>query len=87
MNKIEGSQKASRQLMKIDRRYIKTIIGKVAELADFPQVALDIKKMHGSNQYRLRVGDYRVLFEMLNSVPKIITIQQIARRSERTYKN
>lgn len=88
MNKIEWSQKAGRQLMKIDKRYTKAIIEKVARLADFPQVALDIKKMHGSeNQYRLRVGDYRVLFEVLDGVPKIINIQQISRRTTQTYKN
>jgi mRNA interferase RelE/StbE len=88
MVQIEWEPKAARQLAKIDRRYIKAIIAKVNELGNWPQQHADIVKMQDtSNKYRLRVGDYRVLFEVVDGIPKIIKIQQVLRRSTRTYKH
>lgn len=84
-NHIQWTQKAVRELSKIDARYRDAIRQKVAMLADFPQVYLDIKHLQG-NEYRLRHGDYRVLFALIDGVPKIVQIQKIARRSEQTYR-
>ena len=82
-NEIEWSVNALAQLSKIDKRYIQAIRNKVAQLKDFPQVRLDLKKLQDT-EYRLRVGDYRVFFEVVNGTPTIIKIQQIKRRSNRT---
>lgn len=85
--KIEWLQKAIRQLSQIDRRYQQAIQAKVDKLANFPQVPenLDIKHLEG-NKYRLRHGDYRIFFEVIDGVPKIIQIQQVKRRKTTTYK-
>lgn len=85
MNKVEWTVRAASQLLKIDRRYIATIREKVSALAGFPNVHLDIKHLGGC-EYRLRHGDYRVFFEVVDGVPKIIKIQKIQRRNSRTYK-
>ncbi|WP_304335434.1 type II toxin-antitoxin system RelE/ParE family toxin [Conchiformibius steedae] len=84
-NQVEWTTKATRQLLQIDRRYIAAIREKVAKLTEFPQVHLDIKHLE-NNQYRLRHGDYRVFFEVIDGTPKIINIQKIQRRNNRTYK-
>lgn len=83
MNKIHWTMKALRQLEKIDRRYIPAIRKRVEELKTFPQVSLDLKKIN--EQYRLRVGNYRIFFVLTDGEPKIIEIQEIQRRQSKTY--
>ncbi|MCW0345931.1 hypothetical protein NB703_004024 [Pantoea ananatis] len=86
MVKVIWSKRASKHLLKIDRRYQNTIYQKVGELVAFPLVALDIKKLQASdNQYRLRVGDYRVLFELIYGEPVVLEIKEVARRTSSTY--
>lgn len=85
MAKVEWTKRASSQLVRIDARYRKTIKDKVEMLTAFPAVNLDITKLTDQGQrYRLRVGDYRVIFEF-DKEPKVIEIQEIARRTTRTY--
>ena len=43
------------------------------------------KAIREKAKWRLRVGNYRIIFEVINGQPKIINIQAIKRRSERTY--
>ncbi|GJJ79443.1 MULTISPECIES: type II toxin-antitoxin system RelE family toxin [Pasteurella] len=86
MNQISWTKKAIKQLLSIDQRYVKPIREKVNALNTFPDVKLDLKKMSGKdNQYRLRVGDYRVLFEVIDGEPRIINIQTVKRRTSTTY--
>ncbi|MEG9498736.1 type II toxin-antitoxin system RelE family toxin [Mannheimia indoligenes] len=86
MNKITFTGKADKQLAKIDSRYIQAILNAIEALALFPDVQLDIKKLRGYiNRFRLRVGRYRVIFEVQDGEPKIIEIQTIAKRDEQTY--
>ncbi|MDI9642680.1 MAG: type II toxin-antitoxin system RelE/ParE family toxin [Archaeoglobales archaeon] len=48
-------------LSSVDRELIKD---RISKLAFFPLVRLDVKKLKGFEKtYRLRVGDYRVIFE------------------------
>ena len=86
MNQINWSKKAIKQLLAIDQRYMSSIRKKVNELQTFPDVTLDLKKMSSEdNLYRLRVGDYRILFEVINGEPIIINIQTVKRRTSTTY--
>ncbi len=86
MVKVRWSRKALKQLLSIDTRYRKTIEEKVNSLTAFPQVQLDIKKLQATdNQYRMRVGDYRVIFQIDDGEPVICTIQAVKRRTSTTY--
>jgi len=86
MVNVEWSKKAIKQLLSIDSRYRKTISDKVSQLVTFPAVELDIKKIQGcNNQYRLRVGNYRVIFEITDGKPVICTIKEVRRRTSTTY--
>ncbi|MCC8374156.1 MULTISPECIES: type II toxin-antitoxin system RelE family toxin [Photorhabdus] len=86
MIKVVWSGRAAKQLAKIDIRYQKAIYKKVSELESFPIVQLDITKLSGSkNQYRLRVGDYRILFDVINGEPVIIEVKEVKRRQTNTY--
>lgn len=86
MVEVVWSKRALKHLVKIDNRYRKTINEKTKLLVTFPLVSLDIKKLQDSdNQYRLRVGDYRVIFELIAGEPVILMIQDVARRTSTTY--
>lgn len=56
----------------------------VATLAHMPHVANVKALVQHRYQYRLRVGNYRVLFDWQREV-RIIEIQEVKRRDEQTY--
>ena len=87
MSVIEWSVKAVRQLRKIaDKRKRQSIYAGVQQLAHWPDCQSDIKRLQGRDGYRLRIGDYRVIFEIdQNGTPVIVTIMQVEKRNERTY--
>jgi len=63
---IEWKQSALRELKRLDRQSIPSIVKAIDSLASnpFPQ---SVKKLHGSeHKYRLRVGDYRVIYEVFS---------------------
>ncbi|MCR1000247.1 type II toxin-antitoxin system RelE family toxin [Serratia rubidaea] len=83
---VQWTKKALKQLLSIDTRYRKVISAKVNQLEHFPAVMLDIKKLHAcSSQYRLRVGDYRVIFDIADGEPVICSITAVKRRTSSTY--
>lgn len=87
MNTIEWSTKAARQLHKIaDKAKRRSIFAEVLQLAEWPNCTGNIKRLQGRDDYRLRVGDYRVIFEIDQSgTPIIVTITQVEKRNERSY--
>jgi len=62
-------RRAVRQLERLDRRMRERILKALRMLRDYGFTSsLDVKKMRGyRGHYRLRVGDYRILFEVLES--------------------
>ena len=69
---IEWKEDAIRNLHKFPSITAKRIFSKVDDLKKDPFLK-DIKRLKGSNTYRLRVGDYRVLFEIFKD--KIIILK------------
>jgi len=87
MNTIEWQPKAFKQLRKIaDNKMRIAIYDAVQVLATWPLCNADIKKLQNREDYRLRVGDYRVIFDIDQSGnPIIITIIQVKKRDDNTY--
>ena len=84
MNSINWTPKAAKQLRKLDAQLQRPIRDAVAELAAMP-ACQNIKALtNHSYGYRLRVGNYRVLFDWSGEV-KIVEIQEVRKRDERTY--
>jgi len=55
-----------------------------AELVNLSQ-ARNVKKLTGHDYgYRLRVGNYRVMFEFDGEV-RIVTVEEVRKRDEQTY--
>lgn len=83
--KVNWQPKAIKQAKKLkDRTVIARISKAVDGLIEFPNVA-NVKALTNHDyDYRLRVGNYRVFFN-LNEVVEIISIEEVKKRDERTY--
>ena len=84
MNAILWTPRAAKQLRKMDRQHQATIrdgIGALAAMPDCQNVKALADHRYG---YRLRIGNYRVLFDWAVEV-RIIEIQEVRKRDERTY--
>ena len=82
---VEWSQKAFKQARKVPPQDRARILAAVGALADWPACKEDIKPLKGhARQYRLRVGRYRVLFDVMAAV-EVIAIEEVRKRDERTY--
>lgn len=86
MLKFVWSRKAIKQIAQIDVRYRDIVRQTTHQITyPFPQ-NLDILKLKDrDNEYWLRIGDYRVIFRLVKGVPIIIEVNQVVRRTNRTY--
>ncbi|GKT12963.1 MAG: mRNA interferase RelE/StbE [Thiomicrorhabdus sp.] len=85
MKSIKWQPKALKQLKKFkDAQVVARIYKAVGGLASFP-VGGDIKALKNHKyDYRLRVGDYRVMFNVEESI-EIVVVEEVKKRDERTY--
>ena len=85
MNEIEWTPKAVKQFQKLPIEAQRFIGGGISSLADWPRIQ-NVKKLSGRNDYRLRVGNFRVLFTVHPSGKvNIIRIEEVKKRNEHTY--
>ncbi|MDX9707488.1 MAG: type II toxin-antitoxin system RelE/ParE family toxin [Azospira sp.] len=86
MNEIHWKPKAVKQLRKVpeqDNRRIRTSV--TTELSDLTQ-ARQVKALtNHACGYRLRVGDYRVFFNVMDGAVCVVSIEEVRKRDERTY--
>ncbi|SNY31428.1 mRNA-degrading endonuclease RelE, toxin component of the RelBE toxin-antitoxin system [Pseudomonas sp. LAMO17WK12:I6] len=84
MNSIHWTRKAVKQLLKLHTVHQVKVRDAVTSLADMPDVG-NVKALIGHDYaYRLRVGNYRVMFDWDGAI-KVINIQEVKKRDERTY--
>ncbi len=82
MHEIKWKKKALKQLRKIkEARTRETIFDAVGVLKEFPNCQ-NVKKVKITEHYRLRVGNWRVIF---TPELEIIFIEEVKRRNEKTY--
>lgn len=84
MNEIHWTPKASKQARKLDKPIRVSILDAVEQLAHMPDCQNVKALTNHTHDYRLRVGNYRVLFDWDGSV-RIVEIQEVRKRDERTY--
>jgi mRNA interferase RelE/StbE len=70
---ISYEKRALLELRKLDKLLAKRIIKKIKELENDP-FSKDIKRLKGQSSFRLRIGNYRILFELLESEIKILKV-------------
>jgi len=67
MYKVKIEKKAVKKLAKIPPPYYSKIKNAILDLADNPQPS-GCKKLKGREGYRIRIGDYRVIYEIIDDV-------------------
>jgi mRNA-degrading endonuclease RelE of RelBE toxin-antitoxin system len=85
MNTVIWQPKALKQLKKIgDRSIQERILTATRDLENFPACS-NIKQLtNHQHAYRLRIGNWRVLFDVFEEV-RIVSIQEVKKRDEHTY--
>nr|DAI26806.1 MAG TPA: Cytotoxic translational repressor [Caudoviricetes sp.] len=88
---VEWKRKATKQLFKMPQVVQKRIMDGVGKLSD-SETWGDVRKLvNHQYSHRLRIGDYRVLFDTDVDSPeieheiRILEIQEVKKRDERTY--
>lgn len=71
-NTISFKPKALKQLQSLPDKEIERILGKVDELKN--GLTGGVKHLKGAPGYRLRVGDYRVLFTMTGAAVEVYRV-------------
>ena len=72
---------AERQLLKLEKQLQKRITGKLIQLQANPRSAGAIKLSGSARTWRVRVGDYRIVYEIDDSAA-ILFVTIIAHRRE-----
>ncbi|HSL88931.1 MAG TPA: type II toxin-antitoxin system RelE/ParE family toxin [Ignavibacteriaceae bacterium] len=78
--KIEFKKSAVKELNELDSKVIKRIISKIKSLASNPRPEGCIK-LTSEERYRLRIGNHRILYEIIDDL-LIIYIIKIAHRKD-----
>lgn len=86
--KVEWKRKAVKQLTKVQQQQQGKILDAVTKLEN-SETWGDVKKLVNHDYgYRLRVGDYRILFNATNDKTieiNDISIEEVKKRDNRTY--
>jgi len=78
--RLEISLIAHRQIKDLSPRFARRINEAIAQLANEPR-PVGAKKLMGIEGYRIRVGDYRILY-VVNDASRLITVYGVKHRRE-----
>ena len=75
---VRYTKKAIKYLRKLQPKAVKSIRSKIKQIAESDTEGLNLKRFE-ENIYRLRVGDFRVIYEVQNNELVLIVIKIGAR--------
>ena len=79
--RVEWKSSAIREIRRLDRQAIPRVIDAIDSLSSDP-LPRGSRKLHaGERTYRIRVGDYRVVYEILEG-ESVVEIIRVRHRSE-----
>ena len=78
---LQWRKSTSKDLRRIPREAVSRIVAAVAKLAEEPLPHGSEKLTGSEHTYRIRVGDYRVVNELLRNA-KIVEIQRVRHRKD-----
>jgi len=82
---IEISKRVRKQVARLPRRDQARVLAAVKALAKNPRpTGCRPVRAVGKGAYRVRVGDYRVIYAVLDD-ERVVIIARVARRNESTY--
>jgi mRNA interferase RelE/StbE len=71
--RIELRPAAQRELRKLDLPTFRKVDAKIQGLADNPRPH-GVKKLAGEDAYRVRVGDYRILYQIEDAILLVVVV-------------
>lgn len=77
--RVEFAPRARKDLLRLDRPVQRRIVEALDRLAAGERLSGDVRRLAGSTEYRLRVGDWRVRFE-LDGDRLLITVVRVLPR-------
>ena len=78
--RIEIKKSAQKEIQSLPRAEIKRVVAKIQQLAANPRMQ-DSKKLTSQEQYRVRVGQYRILYEIHDDV-LLVMVVRVANRKD-----
>jgi mRNA interferase RelE/StbE len=78
---LQWRKSTSKDLRRIPRDAVSRIVAAVAKLAEEPLPHGSEKLTGSEHTYRIRIGDYRVVYELLRNA-KIVEIQRVRHRKD-----
>ena len=79
--KLALTESAEKELSKLPGSVVTRIAGRIEKLADNPRPS-GCKKLNGGvNEWRIRIGDYRVIYT-IEDTAKAVDVTRIAHRKE-----
>ena len=79
MYSLAYDRRIERDLRRIPSQQRRLILQRIEHLAEYPR-GRQVEKLSGIAGYRLRVGDYRVLFTIVDRSKRIIVYRIVHRR-------
>jgi mRNA interferase RelE/StbE len=82
MYKINISESALKQLHRLQKQVVRKIDTTIIKLGENPRPP-GVKKMKGVSEdlYRIRVGDYRIIYS-IEDVIKLVDVRQVGHRKD-----
>lgn len=78
--KIEIKKSAAKEIRSLPDKYLKNVLDKISSLSKTPRPK-DCKKLIGKNEYRVRVGVYRIVYTVEDEKLIIIVIKVAHRKN------
>ncbi len=78
--KVEIKKSAQKEIQNLPKQDLKRVVAKIQQLAENPRLP-DSKKLTSQEQYRVRVGQYRILYEIHDNVLLVVVVR-VANRKE-----
>ena len=77
---VEFTRAADRDIRRLERDVLRRIKQKTQALADNPRPDGVVKLQGGEKTYRVRVGDYRILYELEDEAFLVLVVRVAHRR-------
>lgn len=77
--RVVVDDRARKDLRRIDPPTRKRILSAIERLAQGAELTGDVKRLRSSDEYRLRVGDWRVRFERVDRKLTIVVVRVLPR--------
>lgn len=74
-HRIEIKRSAAKEIAALPKRDQRRVLASIEALADEPRPAAARKLTGSENAYRIRVGDYRVVYQVVDDILTVLVVR------------